>query len=64
MLVLIRDEHQHGGRKPTETPVTEFCYRNANLLLEELIYSQTRSSVPVANELIIGVRAIFCHGGR
>ena len=20
------DEHQHGGRKPTETPVTEFCY--------------------------------------
>ena len=37
MLVLIRDEHQHGGRKPTETPVTEFCYRNANLLLEELI---------------------------
>ena len=37
MLVLVRDEHQHGGRKPTETPVNEFCYRNANLLLEELI---------------------------
>ena len=37
MLVLIRDEHQHGDQKTTETPVTEFCYRNANLLLEELI---------------------------
>ena len=28
---------QHGGRKPTETSVTEFCYKNVNLLLEELI---------------------------
>ena len=28
--------HQHGGRKPTETSVTEFCYKSANLSLEEL----------------------------
>ena len=41
MLVLIQDEHQNGGRKPTETPVTEFCYGNANLLLEELIQNNT-----------------------
>ena len=31
------DELQHGGRKPTETSVTEFCYKSVNLLLEELI---------------------------
>ena len=31
------DEHQHGGRKPTETFVTEFCYKTVNLFLEELI---------------------------
>ena len=30
-------EHQHGGRKPTETFVTEFCYKTVNLFLEELI---------------------------
>ena len=30
------DGHQHGGRKPTETSVTEFCYRSVNLSLEEL----------------------------
>ena len=30
-------ELQHGGRKPTETSVTEFCYKSVNLLLEELI---------------------------
>jgi len=28
--------HQHGGRKPTETFVTEFCYKSVNLSLEEL----------------------------
>ena len=27
------DELQHGGRKPTETSVTEFCYKSVNLLL-------------------------------
>ena len=32
-----RDEHQHGGSKPTETSVTEFCYKRVNLLPEELI---------------------------
>ena len=31
------DELQHGGRKPTETSVTEFCYKSVNLLLEEFI---------------------------
>jgi len=31
------DGHQHGGRKPTETSVTEFCYKSVNLSLEELI---------------------------
>ena len=30
-------ELQHDGRKPTETSVTEFCYKSVNLLLEELI---------------------------
>ena len=29
------DELQHGGRKPTETSVTEFRYKSVNLLLEE-----------------------------
>ena len=28
------DELQHGRRKPTETSVTEFCYKSVNLLLE------------------------------
>ena len=31
------DEHQHGGRKPTETSVTEFCYKSVNLFFEKLI---------------------------
>ena len=30
------DGHQHGGRKPTETSVTEFYYKRVNLSLEEL----------------------------
>ena len=34
---MYKDPHQHGGRKPTETSVTEFCYKSVNLLLEELI---------------------------
>ena len=29
------DRHQHGGRKPTETSVTEFCYKSVKLSLEE-----------------------------
>ena len=28
------NELQHGGRKPTETPVTEFCYKSMNLFFE------------------------------
>ena len=31
------DGHQHGGRKPTETSVTEFCYKGVNLFFDELI---------------------------
>ena len=31
------DELQHGGLKPTETSVTEFCYKSVNLFLEKLI---------------------------
>ena len=30
------DRHQHGGLKPAETSVTEFCYKSVNLSLEEL----------------------------
>ena len=30
------DGHQHGGRKPTETSVTEFYYKSVNLSHEEL----------------------------
>ena len=30
------DGHQHGGRKPPATSVTEFYYKNVNLSLEEL----------------------------
>ena len=43
------DGHQHGGRKPTEASVTEFCYKSVNLSLEELknvtiiVYSNTRT---------------------
>ena len=41
--------HQHGGRKLTETSVTEFCFKSVNLFLEELknvtiiVYSNTRT---------------------
>ena len=31
------DELQHGGRKPTETSVTEFCYESVNLFFEKFI---------------------------
>ena len=30
------DGHQHGGPKPTETSVTEFCYKSVKLSLEQL----------------------------
>ena len=30
------DGHQRGGRKPTETSVTELYYKRVNLSLEEL----------------------------
>ena len=31
-----RHGQQHGGRKSTETSVTEFCYKSVHLSLEEL----------------------------
>ena len=31
------DGHQHGGRKPTKTSVTEFWYKSVNLFLEDFI---------------------------
>ena len=31
------DESQHGGRKPTETSVTKFCYKRVKLFFEKLI---------------------------
>ena len=31
------DGLQHCGRKPTETSVTEFCYKSVNFFFEELI---------------------------
>ena len=31
------DEHQHGGGKPTETSVTEFCYKSVCLFFKKLI---------------------------
>ena len=39
MLVLIRMS-SNGGRKPTETSVTEFCYQSVNLF--EFILRRTR----------------------
>ena len=38
------DGHQHGGRKPVETSVTEFCYKSVNLSLEELKNNTTFSN--------------------
>ena len=29
------DGLQHGGRKPAETPVTEFCYKSVKFSLQE-----------------------------
>ena len=31
------DELQHGGRKPTKTSVSEFCYKSVNLFFGKLI---------------------------
>ena len=37
MLVLIQMGPNSGVQKPTETSVTEFCYKSVNLFFEELI---------------------------
>ena len=34
---LYGDAMQHGGRKPTDSSGTEFCYRSVDLFFEELI---------------------------
>ena len=31
------DELHHGGRKPTETSATEFCYKSVNFFFQKLI---------------------------
>ena len=33
---FIENGHQHGGRKPAQTSVTEVCYKSLNSSLEEL----------------------------
>ena len=30
--------HQHGGLKPTETSVTEFCYKSVNLSRDKYFF--------------------------
>jgi len=37
MISIILGWLQHGGGKPTETSVTEFCSKSVDLLLKELI---------------------------
>jgi len=61
------DGHQHGGRKPTETSVTEFCYKRANLSLEELknikiivfLHTRTRSDSQISQN-----KSLFNQLGR
>ena len=36
MLGPIRMGTNMADRKPTETPVTEFCYKSVNLFVEEI----------------------------
>ena len=40
----LKDGHQHGGRKPTKTSVTEFCYKIAKLSREDLKNIKTFSN--------------------
>ena len=35
-MLVPSEGHHHGGRKPTETSVIEFCYESVNSSLEEL----------------------------
>ena len=35
-LSVHLDELQHGGRKPLETSVTQFCYKSVNFFFEKL----------------------------
>ena len=50
------DGHQHGGRKPTETSVTEFCYKSVNLSLEEL--KNIKIILSLIQEPVLG---FFCY---
>ena len=43
-------ELQHGGRKPTETSATKFCYKNVNLFFEKLNKSTQAALAHVARE--------------
>ena len=35
-MLCPSEGQKHGARKPTETSVTEFCYKSVNLSLKEL----------------------------
>ena len=37
MWPIRMSTNMHGGRKPTGTSVTEFCYKSVNLFFEKLI---------------------------
>ena len=61
------DGHQHGGRKPTETSVTEFCYKSVNLSFKELknikiilfLHTRTRSDSQISRN-----KSLFNQLGR
>ena len=43
MLGAYPDGHQHGGRKPTETSVTEFCNKNLGSISHETLKHQNNT---------------------
>ena len=53
-MLVHPDEHQHDGRKLTETSVAEFCYKIVNLFFNELI------NIEVTLCLCGYVRACLC----
>ena len=64
--ITYREGHQHGGRKPTETSVTEFCYQSINLSLEKLIniiklYLLVRFPYNPIHFLCINVSTLLIH---
>ena len=42
--ICMETPHQHGGRKPTETSVTEFCYKRVKVKnINIKLFSYTRT---------------------